>query len=66
MPTIESGKIGMQTKRGAGGYSSGGQDRICGTCGAVVAGSHVQRHIDWHSGAALGETVTSDLPQELR
>lgn len=66
MPTVESGKIGMMSRRGAGGYGSGGQDRTCGTCGAIIAGSHVQTHISWHGGAALNETVTTDLPQQLQ
>jgi len=39
--------------------------RVCGTCGSLVAEEHIQRHIDWHAqtaAAAFPATVTNAVP----
>lgn len=65
--TVPSGtlEVRQQTYEPRGAHAP--FTRICGTCGAVIAGSHVQRHIDWHNTPHnAAQVVTTSLDPQLR
>ena len=59
MSTVPVNTISMRHSE-VQGFDDGGYNRVCGTCGAIVASEHVSRHIAWHGAAWGSPVVTAD------
>lgn len=58
MPAVPAGRIEFRQSPRIG-------NRVCGTCGALIAEEHIARHIDWHAlapAAAFPAAVTNAVP----
>ena len=62
MATVPSGQIqqidmyAALTKRGSAGETVA----VCGTCGAIVARDHTDRHVAWHNTAHSSAQVVTN------